>query len=194
MLYELNPTEIAPYLVEGDQASIGGHIFDYKGEVDNIKKIPPNTIGLFRLKDESLRQKTPIYSLVHPIIWSSITRARQDAIFSQIAADNSVLEEPKIDRPDKNVFAPPIYPDDNELKVRIKQILQREQLDIRDLRPRFRSDNHMNNLARLIKNRGVELTWNRFIEWLDILNYSHKVDIYDSNGNLCDFSEESSNS
>lgn len=187
MLYKLNPTEVAPYLVPGDQCEVAGHVFDYIDEVNNYKEIPPNKIGLFRLKDETERQKTPIYMLVHPRIWSSITRARQEEIFSQIAADNSIIEEPKIDRPDKNVFAPPIYPEDNELKVRIKQILQQEQIDIRDLRPKFRSDNHMNNLSRLIKNRGVELTWNRFLEWLDILGYSHQVSIYGPDGNLCTF-------
>lgn len=190
MLYELTPTEIAPYLVDGDQISVAGHIFDYKGEVNTAKEIPPGIIGAFRLKDETDRQKTPIYMLVHPRIWNSITRSRQEALFSQIAADNSIMEEPKIERPDKNVFAPPIYPEDNTLKVKIKQILQKEQLDIRDLRPKFRSDNHMNNLSRLIKNRGVELTWNRFLEWLDILDYSYGLDIYDASGNPCNFIED----
>lgn len=187
MLYKIDVGGEAPYMVPGDKAEIQGHIFNYISEVKDRNHAPQDQIGLYRLRDESIRYHTNVYMLVYPRMYTGITRASQNAQFAIISDDKTEVE-PR-ERVNKDIFNPPIYPEDNKLKIRIKQILNKEQIDIRDLREKFHSDNHMNNMRHLISRRNVNLTYEKFLEWLYILGYDHDVPIYDKDGNLCQFED-----
>ena len=189
MIYKIEVGGEAPYMVVGDKAEIQGHIFDYIGEIDDMNHVPQTRIGIYRLKNESKLYHTNMYILIHPRIYTGITRAALEARMSFISEDKSEVEVRE--RVNKDAFAPPIYPEDNKLKIRIKQILNHDQIDVRDLRDKFHSDNHMNNMKRLISGKNVNLTYEKFVEWLYILGYGHEVPIYDSNGNLCEFPDPS---
>ena len=67
------------------------------------------------------------------------------------------------------------------MKVAIKQILHEMQIDINDYRSRFSSDNHINNMKRLMVS-DANITFDKFLEWLDILGYSYQLNIIRPDG------------
>lgn len=87
------------------------------------------------------------------------------------------------DRIDKEIFVVPPSPNDNYLKLIIKNILMQKQIDLKDIKDKFDNVNHMNNMKRLITSN-ANLTYEKFVEWLEILGWSHKIDVYNENGQI----------
>lgn len=172
MIYKLYPGSRMPHLVPGDICNIGGKDFPYIGEYNSKNDIPKGLIGVFK------NLTTDNYELRHSKTDFGIIEEYNKHMLVQMANDPEPLP---VERVNKEIFDPPILPTDNHLKVAIKQILHEMQIDINDYRSRFSSDNHINNMKRLMVS-DANITFDKFLEWLDILGYSYQLNIIRPDG------------
>lgn len=175
MVYKIYPGCRIPFLVPGDICNIGGTDFKYLGEYANAKSVPYGLIGVYK----NLASNS--YELRHKQSDTAIIESYNNYMINQIANDPTPMPPERVV---KEVFDPPITNKDNYLKIQIKQILHRKQLGINELRPRFSSDNHMNNMRRLLIS-DVNLTMEKYLEWLDILGFTFdRIVLLDENGEV----------
>jgi hypothetical protein len=158
-------------MIPGDFVMVNNRKFVYRGIVPTVTDVPHGQAGVYFI--QKLRQ----YLLRHPTEYSDIVQSYADYTIQQMIHLGPAVHE----RVSKEVFSAPINPEDNYLKSLIKKILLREQIDIKDYRDRFINDNHMNNMKRLITGTS-NLTYEKFIEWSEVLGYSHSIHLYDSKG------------
>lgn len=176
MVYDITPGMNFPYLIKGDVCNIDGIDYLFIGDVKSKTELPVGQINVvYRIENDGIQR----YYLRHQKS-EAVGKKFNQSIIQHIANDTSpVIRE----RVNKVVFTVPIEAEDNYLKVRVKQIINHMQIDIRDYKDRFGSDNRMNNMRRLLTGP-ANLTYEKFLEWLDILGYTHDMTIYDTDGKI----------
>jgi hypothetical protein len=167
VIYKLYPGCNIPWFVYGDTAIIGGKEFRFLGEAAFPNKIPME-VGLYRISSNNT------YILRHSTCDKDIISEYQGYHLEKIVEDLSPV---KRERQDKEIFCVPIYPEDNQLKVILKKVFFTIQVDLRDYRHKFSSDNHINNMKRLITGP-ANLSYEKFSEFLDILGLNCNIEIY----------------
>lgn len=176
MIYEIQPGSVIPHLIKGDICVINGAEYPFLGEFDAKKQVPAKH-GVYYLK--------PVcqYHLRHEKSNGVEKLFGSDHIVNMVLNDTApVLRE----RINKEIFNVPIQPGDNYLKVILKNVINSMQIDLRDYKPKFGSDNRMNNMRRLLVG-DQNLTYEKFLEWFDILGYSNEILVYDPDGKLVEF-------
>jgi hypothetical protein len=176
MIYQLYPGSPIPNLKIGDSVIIRGKKFLYRGEVEDKSSIPKKAVGLYLCKDSNN------YYLHHPKRDTEIIQEYNAYMVQNIAMDTAPITREK---KNKDVFVLPIYSEDNYLKVVLKRILIKLQIDFNDYRYKFVSDNHFNNTKRAIQGTS-NISFEKFIEILDILDLSYNIDIFRKNGEKLD--------
>jgi hypothetical protein len=172
MIYQLYPGIQIPKLVIGDIVIIQGQNFTFRGEVQDKASIPPQTVGVYLCKD------TKDYILHHPKRDTEIIQEYTEHMVKNIAKDDTQITREK---QNKDVFVLPIHPEDNYLKVILKRILIRLKIDFNDYRFKFSSDNHFNNTKRAIQGSS-NISFEKFIEILDILDLKYEINIFGKDG------------
>jgi hypothetical protein len=162
-------------MIPGDFVMVNNYKFVYRGMVSTVTDVPHGQPGVYFI--QKLRQ----YLLRHPTEFIDIVQSYSDYMIHQMVHSGPAVHE----RVSKEVFSNPINADDNYLKVLIKKILLKERIDIKDYRQRFINDNHMNNMKRLITGNS-NLTYEKFIEWSEVLGYTHSIHLYDEHGDEFD--------
>lgn len=178
MVFNINPGAQIPHLVKGDICVIQGNEYPYLGEVGSKVEIPLTCIGVFKIK------LTGQYYLRHKKD-QVIEREYTNQIVSAVLNDTAPITRERVN---KEIFNVPICQGDNYLKVLLKQILNSMKIDLRDYKDRFGNDNRMNNMRRLITGP-ANLTYEKFLEWLEILEYSHGISIYKPDGSIFNYEE-----
>jgi len=161
-------------LVIGSSYLIFGYRLEYFGQfttVDEALEKCPNKVGFYIVRDDVYVRHFTTQKYEH------LKNMATKCLVKKLATDREVVKRPKI-RKDSHKLE--INQDDNHLKIFIKNIINREEIDIRDLRDKFISDNHMNNLKRLLTG-DVNMSWEKYIEWLEILDYDYSMDIFKKN-------------
>lgn len=184
MVHNISPGgEIIENMHVGDICLICGKEYPFLGYINSKSELNPKSIGVYIVKE------TQQVLLRHPKKEINLIRSFQSQQLNLI--EKGIKDEPVDNKPKyiKEVFNPAIKANDNYLKVRLKKILNIMQIDIRDYKDKFQNDNHLNNMRRLIIG-DANLTYEKFIEWLDILGYTHDVIIYDNNGNVVSDNED----
>lgn len=148
--------------------SILGYELKYLGEFNSINDVP-NELGFYTLlSTNELYARHPKNEYFKPLQIQAMSSNIQN-----ISNDRVIR---KRERMNKEILEVEIMPDDNHLKVLIKQIIQNNDIDLKDYRHKFKSDNHLNNMKRLLV-ADNNMTWEKFLEWLDILEYEYKLGI-----------------
>ena len=175
MVHNISPGGIIENMHAGDTCVICGKEYPFLGYINSTSELKRNSVGVYIIR------ATNKVLLRHPKTENEVTSSFQSQQLNYI--EKGIKDEPIDNKPRyiKEVFNPPIKPTDNYLKVRLKKILNIIQIDIRDYKDKFQNDNHLNNMRRLIIG-DANLTYEKFIEWLDILGYNNEVIIYDNNG------------
>lgn len=174
MVYSINPNDVIPHLIKGDICVIGGVEYPYLGEFNSKIDVPKNKLGVYYIK---------------PLKSYCLRHMKKDAIDPEQNVRNIVSaalndRAPVMrERVNKEIFSSSIEPSDNYLKVILKQILNSLQIDLRDYKDKFGDDNRMNNMKRLITNP-VNLSYEKFTEWLDILGLTHEITIKNLDGSI----------
>jgi hypothetical protein len=174
MKYYLYPGCEIPNLIEGDIVYVKNKAFIYRGSVPTYDQIPYGIEGLYFI------EATRKYNLRHNKKYEDIIALYRDYELQSIAQKTVPTLRNKVH---KEVFAFPVEESDNYLKVLVKKILLTMKVDMREYRNKFRNDNDMNNMKRLISSGKGKLTYEKFVEWLEVLGYSHTITLYDPEGN-----------
>jgi hypothetical protein len=177
MIYRLYPGSPIPKLIVGDTVIIMGKSFPYRGEVES-KASMPLVQGIYKCID------TENYYLRHSIKDTEIIHGYTNHLVKEVATDNTPVTREK---KNKDIFVLTILPEDNFLKVILKRILIKLRIDFNDYRHKFMSDNHFNNTKRAIQG-GSNISFEKFVEILDILDLKYKIDIFTKDGEPFDIS------
>ena len=63
-----------------------------------------------------------------------------------------------------------ITEEDNYLKIRLKELIMENNINVANYKHRFQNDNHYNNMKRLLVGN-APLSWEKFIEFLEIFEF-----------------------
>jgi hypothetical protein len=163
------------YIAIGDTCVINNNIFVYRGDISTIQECYDRQmpLGVYRLLD------TDEFVLFHDRnVTGDIVEAYHDYMIDQMETDTEVTPRKKVQR---NIFKVEIKHTDNYLKVLIKKILTEMQIDFHDYENRFKNENAMNNMKRLIQGN-TNITWEKFAELSDILGFTWELSIHLPNG------------
>lgn len=163
-------------------------VLPYYGKADSIKNKKP---GIYLVDNE--------VKILKPINKKAVKKYSVDRIYSNDKKDiNKILSEfgvknnenlPILLSDTEDVFAPAILDSDNPLQILIKKALAKQQIDIKNYLPSFKSPSDLSNKKRSLCEHG-KMSFERFTDWVDILQYGFEIRLFDSPDSVNPIGEE----
>ena len=104
---------------------------------------------------------------------------KKELLLNEIESNKNKLEKKtrKVvlsDEEKKDVYAPEIEEDDDDLVRIVKGILQEKQINLKEISYKFRDTMEMNNFKRALRMHR-SMSFERFKEWMRILDYEWQI-------------------